>query len=911
MHDRRLRLSSAQVALVSLVGTVLAVAPLAALTTPAQAAIGTLTQFQPTSSTGGNCPGSGIVQNNSSDPVGLTTLGANLFYTDAGEDLSAPNSGVPGGSPAPSCQIGSFDPASQTLSLYQVEPPGAVTVAIAPDAQGNLWAVNNGSSTNDIDSFTAQGGNRFAPVGVADPNQTTGTASPQLTDITPGPDGRMWFTEFGAGRIGAINTEGTGLSIFTLPGGQPLGTTTTVTEQPEAIVAGPDGNLWTTVQGGRYIGVLDPTGHLVHQFAAVPPAGDPAPSNAGVALAGLDGITVGPDGAGGKALWFTAEGDHSPGSPPFRPTMVGNGALGMITTGGAIHTFVPPGDLPGSGNGFGAFAPNSIIAGPDGNIYMTDVSTSSVWQFNPTTHAWLSVSVPGCHDPNSNTNISPFSGNVQPTGMTVGPDGNVWFTENNTCGALDRVSVASAITFSPSPLAFGTQGVGTASSLAVTAMNTSGAAISISNVQVVGPNAGDFTIPTNTCGASLGSGASCSVTVQFKPSAQGTRTASLQFTDTGSGSPHAVVLSGTGSGAPTLTPNSATYPDQGVGTTGRAIVFSLSNVTGAPVAVNPGGVSVGGTNAGDFLVLSDGCSGKTVASGSSCAVQVAFRPTALGGRSASLSVAFAGAGSPQTSNLAGRGVAPAASGGGYWLVATDGGIFNYGNTSFFGSTGSIHLNQPIVGMARTPDGGGYWLVASDGGIFSYGDAKFFGSTGSIHLNKPIVGMASTPDGQGYWLVATDGGIFAYGDAKFFGSTGSIHLNKPIVGMAPTLGGGGYWLVASDGGIFNYGDASFHGSAGSIHLNKPIVGMAATTSGGGYYLVATDGGIFAYGDALFHGSAGAIHLNQPIVGMAGTPDSGGYWLVASDGGIFNYGDAGFFGSAGAIHLNKPIVGMTAR
>jgi hypothetical protein len=80
-------------------------------------------------------------------------------------------------------------------------------------------------------------------------------------------------------------------------------------------------------------------------------------------------------------------------------------------------------------------------------------------------------------------------------------------------------------------------------------------------------------------------------------------------------------------------------------------------------------------------------------------------------------------------------------------------------------------------------GSGYWLAASDGGIFTYGSAAFFGSTGSLHLNKPIVGMAATPSGQGYWLAAADGGIFGFGDAGFFGSAGSIHLNKPIVGMA--------------------------------------------------------------------------------------------------------------------------------
>jgi hypothetical protein len=74
-------------------------------------------------------------------------------------------------------------------------------------------------------------------------------------------------------------------------------------------------------------------------------------------------------------------------------------------------------------------------------------------------------------------------------------------------------------------------------------------------------------------------------------------------------------------------------------------------------------------------------------------------------------------------------------------------------------------------------------VASDGGIFNYGDAAFHGSAGSLHLNKPVVGMAPTSNGDGYWLVATDGGIFNYGDANFYGSTGSIVLNKPVVGMA--------------------------------------------------------------------------------------------------------------------------------
>ncbi len=244
---------------------------------------------------------------------------------------------------------------------------------------------------------------------------------------------------------------------------------------------------------------------------------------------------------------------------------------------------------------------------------------------------------------------------------------------------------------------------------------------------------------------------------------------------------------------------------------------------------------------------------------------------------------------------------------GYWMVGTDGGIFSFGNNGFFGSTGAIHLNAPIVGMAATPDGNGYWLVASDGGIFAFGDAGFYGSMGAKHLNKPIVGMAATPDGLGYWLVASDGGIFNFGDAVYHGSMGAKHLNMPIVGMTPTPDGSGYWLVASDGGIFTFGTAKFFGSAGGIHLNAPIVGMDSPDSGG-YWLVASDGGIFAFGDAGYFGSTGGMHLNAPIVGINATSSGDGYWLVASDGGVFAFGDATFDGSEGGSHLNRPIVGI---
>ncbi len=244
----------------------------------------------------------------------------------------------------------------------------------------------------------------------------------------------------------------------------------------------------------------------------------------------------------------------------------------------------------------------------------------------------------------------------------------------------------------------------------------------------------------------------------------------------------------------------------------------------------------------------------------------------------------------------------------YWTVAADGGVFAFGNATFYGSMGGKHLNSPIVGLAPTPTGHGYWLVAADGGIFSFGDATFYGSTGALHLNSPIVAMTPTPDGGGYWLAASDGGVFAYGDATFHGSLGSIPLNRPIVGMTATTDGLGYWMVAADGGIFAFGDATFHGSTGSLHLAAPIVAMAADPHGEGYWLVGADGGIFAFGTATYLGSMGGKPLVKPVVSLAATSDGKGYWMVASDGGIFSFGDAGFSGSTGGIPLVAPMVGL---
>ncbi|WP_425433610.1 GDSL-type esterase/lipase family protein [Kineococcus rhizosphaerae] len=237
------------------------------------------------------------------------------------------------------------------------------------------------------------------------------------------------------------------------------------------------------------------------------------------------------------------------------------------------------------------------------------------------------------------------------------------------------------------------------------------------------------------------------------------------------------------------------------------------------------------------------------------------------------------------------------SGKGYWQVASDGGVFTYGDAQFYGSVPGIPLHLTnIMGMARTPSGKGYWVVGSDGGVFSFGDAGFYGSLPGIgvHVGN-IVDMVPTKTGRGYWLVGSDGGVFSFGDAQFFGSMGGQPLNRPVVGMAATASGNGYWLVAADGGVFSFGDAPFYGSMGGQPLSYPVVDMDVTPDGGGYWMTAEDGGVFTFGNAQFYGSMGGKPLNGRVTGMAVTPTGRGYWLNACDGGVFTFGDAPFLGS----------------
>ena len=75
-----------------------------------------------------------------------------------------------------------------------------------------------------------------------------------------------------------------------------------------------------------------------------------------------------------------------------------------------------------------------------------------------------------------------------------------------------------------------------------------------------------------------------------------------------------------------------------------------------------------------------------------------------------------------------------------------------GDDQVYAFSGSAGLPGPPSPAPPNPPDSSYWLVASDGGVFNFGNAGFYGSTGSIALSKPVIGMADAVKARatGWW-----------------------------------------------------------------------------------------------------------------------------------------------------------------
>jgi len=184
----------------------------------------------------------------------------------------------------------------------------------------------------------------------------------------------------------------------------------------------------------------------------------------------------------------------------------------------------------------------------------------------------------------------------------------------------------------------------------VTLTNVAATALAVSGFSLGGSNPTEFA-QSNNCGTSVTAGASCTITVTFKPTAAGLQSATISIADSGGGSPQSIVLGGSGTQLK-LSTSALTFAQTLVGATSAAQVVTVTNVSSGAMGVTS--IALTGVNPGDFI-QSNNC-GTSIAAGASCTITVTFKPTATGTRTANVSLTDAAVGSPQIVKLTGTGL---------------------------------------------------------------------------------------------------------------------------------------------------------------------------------------------------------------------------------------------------------------
>jgi hypothetical protein len=226
---------------------------------------------------------------------------------------------------------------------------------------------------------------------------------------------------------------------------------------------------------------------------------------------------------------------------------------------------------------------------------------------------------------------------------------------DNAAGSPQKVSLtgiginAPAITLLPGSLVFSSRLVGSSGpSLTISMSNSGNATLNIASIAITGSNAGDFS-QTNTCGQTLAPSASCTISVIFKPTASGQRTAGVAITSDARGSVPVVTLSGTGLAVGLdLSTSLLIFANQTVGTTSASQTVTLSN-SGATAA------TITSITANGDYAQTNTC-GSSLAASSNCTIRVTFTPTGSGTRTGSISIVSGDSSTPLMVNLTGTGV---------------------------------------------------------------------------------------------------------------------------------------------------------------------------------------------------------------------------------------------------------------
>ena len=280
------------------------------------------------------------------------------------------------------------------------------------------------------------------------------------------------------------------------------------------------------------------------------------------------------------------------------------------------------------------------------------------------------------------TNASNFaiSGNTCTSSLAAGANCTVMltFTPNGAGSFSAELSVADSalgspqgvaltgtgtaptttVSFSPSPLAFGSVALNATTSLSTTLTNTGSAALTISGITLSGTNASSFTVVnsgTTPCGSTVVAGGTCTITLKITPTAGGSYSATLNVADNVSGSPQAVAVTATAAQATaTMTSTTLAFGNVLVNGTSGSRFETLTNTGTVPVTIT--GTSITGTNPTSFAGSTAGTCGALLAVGANCTIGVTFTPGAVTSYSGTVNVADNATGSPQTASLTGSGI---------------------------------------------------------------------------------------------------------------------------------------------------------------------------------------------------------------------------------------------------------------
>jgi len=201
-------------------------------------------------------------------------------------------------------------------------------------------------------------------------------------------------------------------------------------------------------------------------------------------------------------------------------------------------------------------------------------------------------------------------------------------------------------TLSPASLTFAQQQIGTTSAAQqVTVANAGDVPLTLLSTSIT---PGDFTV-VNGCGTSLAGHSNCALSVTFIPTAAGTRTATLTFTDAIHS--QAVSITGTAVAAAgvSLSPAALIFAATGNGLTSAAQAVTLANNGSVPLTISKAAVST------NFTIATNTC-GATLAANASCTLQIVFTPTAPGSLTGTLTLTTNGPTPALTVSLSGLGI---------------------------------------------------------------------------------------------------------------------------------------------------------------------------------------------------------------------------------------------------------------